>query len=148
MITGTTENSRLQELRKYTTSTVFANQYVSGGNWTTDGVDYGSSVSGVSVTYYIGGIKYVDQTSTDGTLTTFTYMGQGISEPNFITGGTYIKNPNKEKIISNPKIIDDVFIIRYDLSAFDKNYRLEYIRNLVDLTTYAGGKYFKIINNT
>ena len=148
MITGTTENSRLAELRKYTTSTVFANQYVSGGNWTTDGVDYGSSVSGVSVTYYIGGIKYVDQTSTDGTLTTFNFEGQGISEPNFITGGTYIKNPNKEKIISNPKIFDDVFIIRYDLSAFDKNYRLEYIKSLVDLTTYAGGKYFNIVNNT
>ena len=148
MITGTTENSRLAELRKYTTSTVFANQYVSGGNWTTDGVDYGSSVSGVSVTYYIGGIKYVDQTSTDGTLTTFNFEGQGISEPNFITGGTYIKNPNKEKIISNPKIFDDVFIIRYDLSAFDKNYRLEYINNLIELTTYAGGRFFNIINNT
>jgi len=25
---------------------------------------------------------------------------------------------------------------------------LEYIRNLVDLTTYAGGKYFNIVNNT
>jgi len=148
MITGTTENSRLAELRKYTTSTVFANQYVSGGNWTTDGVDYGNSVSGVTMTYYIGGIQYVDYLTGVTSGTTFTYVGQGITEPNFITGGTYIKNPNKEKIISNPKIFDDVFIIRYDLSAFDKNYRLEYIRNLVDLTTYAGGKYFNIVNNT
>jgi len=150
MITGTTENSRLAELRKYTTSTVFANQYVSGGNWTTDGVDYNTS-TGNTVVYYLGEpkcIKYVDYLTGVTSGTTFSFEGQGISEPNFITGGTYIKNPNKEKIISNPKIFDDVFIIRYDLSAFDKNYRLEYIRNLVDLTTYAGGKYFNIVNNT
>ena len=80
--------------------------------------------------------------------TTFTYIAKGTSETlNFIYE-SYIKNPDKSKIISNPKIIDDVFIIRDNLSAFDKNYRLEYIRNLVDLTTYAGGQYFNIINNS
>jgi hypothetical protein len=34
------------------------------------------------------------------------------------------------------------------LSAFDQNYRLEYIQSLVDLTTYAGGNFFNIVNNT
>ena len=77
--------------------------------------------------------------------TTFGFIPQ--NEGNFIDE-QYIKNPNKEKIISNPKIFDDVFITRDELSAFNKNYRLEYIRNLVDLTTYAGGKYFNIINNS
>jgi hypothetical protein len=209
MITGTTENSRLQELRKYTVSTVFANQYVGGGSWIQDGVDYSQSPVIEYVTYFIGGIKYVDETLIDGTHTTFsapsiifdtsttTYTGTSIihvsppytsitttfrtnggiiqnagtsiysgdkkpyysgttiysdiilttTNPNFVTGATYIKNPNKEKIISNPKIFDDVFIVRDNLSAFEKNYRLEYIRNMIDLTTYAGGKYFNIINN-
>jgi len=80
--------------------------------------------------------------------TTFNYIALGIGETNNFIYEQYIKNPNKSKLISNPKINDDVFIIRDNLSALDKNYRLEYIRNLVDLTTYAGGRYFNIINNT
>jgi hypothetical protein len=145
MITGTTDNSRLQELRKYTVSPVFANQYVGGGNWTTDGVDYPNSPTIEYVVYYLGGIKYTDITLIDGTYTTFKYAPNNTY--NFIDE-QYIKNPNKEKVISNPKIYDDVFITRDNLSAFNKNYKLEYIRNLVDLTTYAGGKYFNIISNT
>ena len=81
----------------------------------------------------------------DGIYTSFSYTSNNTE--NFINE-SYIKNPNKSKIISNPKINNDVFITRDDLSALDKNYRLEYIRNLVDLTTYAGGRYFNIINNT
>ena len=148
MITGRTDNSRLQELRKYVVTPTFSQQYVGGGSWTQDGVDYPNSPAIEYVVYYLGGIKYTDITLIDGTHTTFEYDGQGISEPNFITGGTYIKNPNKEKIITNPKIFDDVFITRGEQSAFNKNYRLEFVGNLVDLTTYAGGKYFNIINNT
>ena len=145
MITGTTENSRLNELRKYTVTSDFTQQYVGGGSWTTDGVDYPNSPSIQYVTYYIGGIKYVDETLIDGVITTFSYSID--NDGNFINK-LYVKNPNKEKIISNPKINDDVFIVRGEQSAFNKNYRLEYIGNLVDLTTYAGGKYFNIINNS
>ena len=145
IITGSTNNSRLSELRKYTTSTNFVDQYVSGGNWTTDGVDYPNSPAIEYVVYYIGGIRYLDETLIDGIYTSFSYTSNNTE--NFINE-SYIKNPNKSKIISNPKINDDVFIIRDDLSALDKNYRLEYIKNMVDLTTYAGGKYFNIINNT
>ena len=145
MITGTTNNSRLNELRKYTVTSNFADQYVGGGSWIQDGVDYPNSPTIQYVVYYLGGIRFVDETLIDGTHTSFSYSINNTG--NFINE-SYIKNPNKEKIISNPKIIDDVFITRGELSAFNKNYRLEYIRNLVDLTTYAGGKYFKIINNT
>jgi hypothetical protein len=60
IVTGATDNSRLAELRKYTVTTGFTEQYVGGGSWSTDGVDYLNSVSGVSVVYYIGGIRYVD----------------------------------------------------------------------------------------
>lgn len=145
MITGRTNNSRLVELRKYTITNDFTKQYVSNGSWTNDGVDFNNSVSGVSVVYYIGGIKYIDETQDGVTTTKFSLTPN--NEPNFINK-VYFKNPNKSKIISNPKIIDDVFISRSDLSAYDKNYRLEFIENLSDLITYAGGNYFKIVNNT
>jgi len=145
MITGNTNTSRLSELRKYTTSNIFANQYVGGGSFVNDGVDYSVSVSGISVTYYLGGIKYVDDVA--NTITTFIYSPSGTSSPDFINA-PYYKDPKKENIISNPKINDDVFIVRQELSAFENNYRLEHIKNLSELLTYAGGKYFNIVSNT
>jgi len=145
MITGNTNNSRLAELKKYTVGVPFTQQYRGNGSWTNNGVDFNNSVSGVSVVYYINGIQYIDETIGGNTATSFKLTPN--SEPNF-SNEIYFKNPNKEKIISNPKIIDDVFITRSDLSAYDKNYRLEFIENLSDLTTYAGGNYFNIVNNT
>jgi len=147
LVTGTTNNSRLSELKKYVVNAPFNQQYVSGGGWTTDGVDYNVSTAIEYVVYYIGGVQYLDETLIDGTHTSFKYNSQGITDANF-TNDFYFKNPNKEGIISNPKINDDVFIVRDNLSAFNENYKLEYVRKLVELTTYAGGKYFNIINNT
>jgi hypothetical protein len=147
-ITGTSI-SRLIELRKYTITNVFFNKYLSNGNINNDGVDYGNSNETTQIVYYIGGIKYIDVISGDYSGTTFTIytpLGTG-NTLNFINV-PYYKNPNKENIITEPKINDDVFIIRQELSAFDKNYRLEYIKSLSDLLTYAGGDFFNIINNT
>lgn len=143
MITGTTDSSRLGELKKYAVNVPFNEQYIGNGSLISDGVDFSNSVSGVTMTYYIGEIKFVDNIS--DSITTFSYIPN--SQPNFIDT-PYIKNPNEENVVSVPKIYDDVFIIRQEVSAFDKNYRLEYIKSLVDLTTYAGGKFFNIINNT
>ena len=153
MITGRTDNSRLIELRTYSVSTILSQRYVLSSNINVDGVNPWLSqytTFPYTIVYYLGGITFTDivESGLTSISTTFRYTAQGISEPNFITGETYIKNPEKSKIISNPKIFDDVFIIRDNLSAFNKNYRLEYVRNLVDLTTYAGGKYFNIINNS
>jgi len=145
MVTGTTNTSRLSELRKYSTATGFTKQYFSGGTYSTDGVDYLTSISGVSITYYLGGIKYIDDVANE--ITTFIYAPSGTSSPDFINA-PYYKDPKKENIISNPKINDDVFIVRQELSAFENNYRLEHIRNLSELLTYAGGKYFNIVSNT
>jgi hypothetical protein len=122
---------------------VFADQYVTGGNYSVDGVDISASAPPSVITYYLGGIRYID-TPTD---TTFRFIGQGLSSPDFINVPVF-KNPMKEKLISNPKINDDVFITRQELSAFDSNYRLEYIKNMADLETYAAGKFFNIVNNT
>jgi hypothetical protein len=140
-------SSRLTELRKYTITNVFAQQYVSGGTYLTDGVDYSNSISGVSIVYFLGGIRYVDSLTGFTSGTTFSFTGQGYSNPNFINKPIY-KDMNKENIISNPKIANDVFIVRQEISAFDQNYRLEYINSLIDLETYAGGNFFNIVNNT
>jgi hypothetical protein len=145
MITGTTSNSRLIELKKYKVTDEFTEQYFGNGSMSTNGVDYQDSISGISVTYYIDGIKYIDNVT--GNSTTFQYFPQGISELNF-TNKKYYKDFNKENIIGLPNIKNDVFIERQQLSAFNDNYKLQFINNLVDLTTYAGGKYFNIVNNT
>lgn len=147
-VTGSSA-SRLTELRKYLITPVFADQYIGGGTPTNDGVDYTNplTIGGVSVVYYLGGIRYVDILTGINSGTTFSFIGQGLSSPDFINKPIY-KDINKENIISNPKIANDVFIVRQELSAFDGNYRLEYINSLVDLESYAGGGFFNIVNNT
>jgi len=146
IITGTS-TSRLSELRKYTITTVFANQYFGGGSYTVDGVDIVNSNPLSKIIYYLGGIKYVDTVS-GSTGTTFTQDAIGTADATNFIYAPYYKDPKKENIISNPKINDDVFIIRQELSAFESGYRLEYIKNLNDLETYAGGNYFNIVNNS
>lgn len=154
MVTGITSNSRLQELKKYVITNVFEKQYISGGTLTNNGVDYQNSVSGVNIRYYIDGVMYVDNISMSATTVTSSatifILNAGTyitNNPNFINYN-YYQDTNYENIISLPKINDDVFIERQELSVFDKNYRLEYIRNLIDIQTYVGGKFFNIINNT
>lgn len=139
--------SRLNELEKYKIDPLFNEKYVSGGNWNTDGVDYVNTIQNVRIVYYLGGIQFVDTLTGVSSGTTFQFTGVGITSPDFINLPIY-KNPAKENIISNPKINDDVFIVRQELSAFENNYRLEHIKNLGELLTYAGGKYFNIISNT
>ncbi len=137
--------SRLNELKKYVVNVPFNQQYVSGGSVLSNGVDFVHS-TGNSIIYYLGGIRFVD-ISGQTTGTTFSFITLGITSPSFINVPIY-KDPKKENIVSNPKITNDVFIIRQELSVFDRNYRLEYIKNLVDLETYAGGNFFKIVKNT
>ena len=150
LVTGGTNNSRLIELKKYAIGVSFDNQYFGNGSWTNNGVDFTNSTEDVEVVYYISGIKFIDYITSGLTETTtytkFVFTPEGTDNPNFINE-QYIKNPSKSKLVDNPKINNDVFIVRDNLSAFNYNYKLEYVRNLLDLTTYAGGKYFNIINN-
>jgi len=143
-ITGSS-SSRLSELRKYTVTNIFNEQYPSGGNINNDGVDFSNSIENENVIYYIGGIKYIDLYVDDIVSTNFIYTSTGIVD---YTDYSIYKDPNKERIIENPKITNDVFIIRQELTAFEKNFRLQYIGNLIELETYASGKVFNIVNNT
>ena len=145
MITGTTKNSRLNELRKYKITNVFDEKYVGNGSYNNNGVDYNNSVDDEYITYYIDGIKYVDDLTQN--ITTFYTSPSITSSPNFINTN-YFKDFNKENIINNPKIHNYVFIDRYEQSVFIDNYILRYVTNLSDLTTFVGGIYFNIINNT
>lgn len=139
--------SRLNELKKFAVNVPFNQQYIGGGSYSVDGVDFINSISGVSVIYFIGGIRYVDTFTGTSATTTFDFITVGILSPSFINKPIY-KDPKKENIISNPKITSDVFIIRQELSAFENNYKLEHIRTLNELETYAGGKYFNIVKNS
>jgi hypothetical protein len=146
-VTGTTY-SRLNELEKYAVNSTYENKYISNGSTVSDGVDYNASVRNNCYVYYINGMEYIDIISNESVVcTTYSFIAQGTNSPDFISAPIF-KNPDKEKIVSNPKIDDDVFIVRQEVSAFDKNYRLEFVRNLLDLETYAGGKYFNIIQNS
>lgn len=144
-----TSTSRLTELRKYTITDVFADQYITSTTKSIDGVNLIDSNYPQYVVYYIGGIKYVDVLSGTSSGITFNFfVPEGTANGNNFINVPYYKNPNKDNIISNPKIDNDVFINRQQLSAFEKNYRLEFISRLVELTTYAGGNYFNIKSNT
>lgn len=150
VVTGSS-NTRLQELKKYTVGGSITTQYVLSSNVNIDGVNPSLSQYSTfpyTIVYYLGGITFTDIIQSDlSSTTTFSFTAQGTTSGDFLDD-PYYKHPDKSKIISQPKINDDVFIIREDLSAFDKNYRLEYITNMVDLTTYAGGQFFNIVNNT
>lgn len=144
-VTGTS-TSRLFELEKFKQTDVFADKYYPDGSMSNDGVDYDNSTESEKVVYYISGIKYVDNLKTD--ITTFEFETTDINNnPDFIDV-PMIKHPFKSNLVSNPKIKNDVFIDRQQQSIFDKNYRLEHINNLGELTAYIAGGYYNIKNNT
>ena len=149
LVTGFS-SSRLAELKKYVITGNILDRYFQSTSPIIDGVNpLESQVTTLpyKFVYYVGGISYVETITESGSTTTFEFNGEGYYSANFINKPIY-KDPNKENIIQNPKVDNDVFIDREEISAFDKNYKLEHIENLVDLETYAAGSYFNIINNT
>lgn len=144
-ITGTS-TSRLAEIKKYKTSGDIYEQHLSSTGSANDGIN--KQLSNLSkIVYYVGGITYIDTINEDGTsTTTFSFVGKGYNSSNFINE-RIIKDPNKHNLVQYPKIQNDVFIDRQQLSVFDKNYKLKEINELIDLLTYAGGRYFNIVSN-
>lgn len=146
--------SRLENLRKYTVTNIFANQYFVSGSSNNNGVDLNNSDPSTQITYYIDSIKYVDIISgtsiysgyTSGT-TLSIYTPQGVTSDNYIFEN-YYKDPLKEDLSSNTKITNDVFIFRQEIPVFEINHRLEFIKTIDEFQTYAGGLYFNIVNNT
>jgi len=146
IVTGTTTISRLAELKKYRITDVFTEQYIGGGSTLTNGVDYANSISGICITYYIDGIKYIDDVPAG--ITTFQVnVNPSIQEAINFIDESYYKDTDMGNVIGKPKINNDILIERQETSAFESNYRLMHVCSFIDLITYAGGKYFKIVCN-
>jgi hypothetical protein len=154
-VTGTS-SSMLNEIRKSGYSPYVYNQYFLSTNPNINGLDLEKSgLSGTqnvtdftnfNVVYYVGGITYTQLSGASGS-TLFSMLGQQFSPLNF-TNESIIKDENKENMTGKPIISSDVFIIRQEFSVFERNYNLEFIKNIAQLETYAGGAYFNIISNT
>lgn len=142
-VTGTSK-SRLSELKKYSTSSDLSVAYFTSTTSSQDGLNVSLSTSGKFV-YYIGGITYTDDTTTN--TTTFSFQSKGYSSPNFVNR-PIIKDEAKQNIIDKPEVSNDVFIIRQTLSAFQNIYRLQDVFTITEIENYAGGAKFNIINNS
>jgi len=139
--------SRLSELKTFARQTSQWSNYKQSSTPLNDGVNVGLYVPFVQTIYYVDGITYKNTFANNKPITYFSFEKTGINEDDFITA-PIIKDPNKENIVSNPKVDDDVFIVRQELSAFNDNYKLEFVKTLNQLVNYAGGNYFNIVNNT
>lgn len=149
-IVSGSSSSRLNELRKYSTSGTLSQLYFTSTDSATDGVDTGQTTTGLTAStyvYYIGGITYIDDIISGDTTSWFMFESSGYTSPAFVNL-PYIKNENELEIISKPLVDNNVFIIRDENTAFQNNYRLKNIGNLTELTYYAGGAYFNIVENT
>lgn len=140
--------TRLNELKKYTITDDFSEQYVIRGSSTenNDGVDYNVSTP-TNIIYYLGDIRFNDVIIDGQTYTTYSFISLGYASPDFFYSPV-IKLPEKENMISNQKTENDVFISRQEISVFNNNFKLEYIKNLAELNSYAAGSFYNIVNNT
>jgi hypothetical protein len=147
IITGTS-SSRLSELEKYTITSDLSLKYRLSTDTAIDGLDLTASVTGISAStlvYYLGGITYNDnQVSGQTTGTTFSFSAG--TQP--FLDDRIVKDESLQNLVEKPRANIDVFIERQEISILENNYRLRDIRNLSDLTFYAGGGFFNIIKNT
>lgn len=135
--------SRLAELKTFARPTSQWSNYLKSGAPTANGVNELLSTT-TKYVYYVDGISYVDYVE-EG-FTTFSFVKTQTYKDDFINK-PLVKDPDKENIVSNPKVNSDVFIVRQQLSAFNDNHKLEFVDNLNQLINYAGGNYFNIVNN-
>ncbi len=140
--------SRLSELRKYVTTGILSDLYTTSTEFTTDGLNVDLSVSGSTYVYYIGGITYTDLISSGFTITFFTFQSLGLYDPNNFEDKPYVKLEEKQNIVENPIITNDVKVVRQEIPVFDQLIRLRAVEKINDIVVYGGGSVFTIHNNT
>lgn len=146
VVTGSS-SSRLSELRKFSNNGSISDLYFTSTDPSVeDGVNLSLTTSGVTWTYYIGGITYIDNIS--GNTTTFSFTSPSYGDDNNFANYPFIKDETKQNIIDQPEIDNNVFIIRQSLPVYENIYRLQNINTLSDLEKYAGGGKFNIVNNS
>lgn len=153
-VTGTS-TSRLSELSKYVVTTAPWDKYILSSSPSTDGLNLAQSNTGgtagfVIYTYYLGGITYVDSTptGTTATTTTFSFQTLGYADPNNFDNLPIIKLESKQNMAENPFVNPDVNIVRQDIPVFEDAMRLRAVNKLSDVTSYAGGGFFTVYNNS
>lgn len=153
-VTGTS-SSRLTELAKYVVTTAPWDKYILSNISSVDGLDLSQSNTGGTggfyiYTYYLGGIIYTDFLATGSTATTtiFSFQSLGINDSNNFDDFPIIKIESKQNMTENPFINSDVNIIRQNLSIIEDTVRLRSVNKLSDITSYGGGNFFTIYNNS
>lgn len=143
VVTGQT-TSRLSDIEKFTRSTDISIKYKTTTTIENDGLLLSESITGQTYTYYIGGIKYIDNVSANTTTYEFT---RTISDVDF-QNNSYYKDESKQNIISKPKIINDINVERQAPTIMDIFYRIKDINILNDFSYYGGGSIFNIVKNS
>lgn len=142
MVTGEC-TSRLSELEKFTRSTDVSVKYVTTLNQDNDGLVLSATTTNTQYTYYIGGVRYVDNISADTTYFSFIREVSDVDYVNY----PYYKDESKQNIIAKPKIINDINIERQAPTIMDSFYRIKDINILNDIEYYGGGSYFNVVVN-
>jgi len=152
-VTGTS-TTRLNELKKYSVSSDISKAYIildeadknpTSFNPALRGLILSETTEGVIYSYFVDGIKYVDDILTN--MTTFSFFSQGYESENFIHKPIY-KDPTIGNTIASPNVDSNVFIIREEIPVLLNNYRLSNIISLASLENYAGGKFYNIVKNS
>lgn len=138
-VTGTTI-SRLNELKKYTESSLITDKYVLSSNGS-NGLILSETTEDLIV-YIVDGINYTDNII-DGS-TSFSFIIPEIYED---LENNFIIKEDKFLNYNDYKEINDIDVVRQTLNIFESHIRLSDIRNVEELTLYGGG-YFNIINNS
>ena len=168
VVTGST-SSNLNQIKKAGNPSKLINRYYTSTTDSINGLDLTKSYKYTGITlntqipiisltgltgttnykfiYYIDKITYIEYSGSTLNQVSCSFLSSGYNNNDFINS-PMIKDESKGSVIQNPHIDSDVFIIREELSAFEKNYNLEFVKNLSQLTSFAAGKYFKIVNNS
>ncbi len=137
IVTGDCE-SRLSEVETYDQQF----PYKLGINGVTDIVhNFDGTI--FSVSYTIDGINYITELS--DLYTVYSYAARGIDSINGVNF-SLIKSDKTLGLNRKPEVLSLINIERQEISVFESHYRIQNIKNMGDLLTYAGGNYFNIVD--
>ena len=112
-------------------------------NQDSDGILLSATTANSIYSYFIGGVRYIDDISASTTYFTFNREISDIDYCNY----PYYKDESKQNIIAKPKIINDINVERQAPAIMDSFYRIKDINILNDVNYYGGGSYFNVIIN-
>lgn len=133
--------SRLEELRLYTFSDIFEDKYIIYDGVVKHGVVL-SETNNDKITYYIDGILFVDDLIWKTTEYTLDFEAVEM-----LNNAGIIFDDSLITLVGKPKIKNNINLDRGGFTVNEEVLKLGAAMNLYDLTNYAGGSYYNIINN-